>query len=198
MTNKGWHSRGYLPHFDAKGVVQHIVLHTRKALSNDFISSVGELESSEKLRRLDAALDASTTGSVFSDGRCAYILESQLRYFDGERYDLLAWCIMPNHVHVMLCCHSEATLGQIVRTWKVQATVAINALLGSKGSIFAPDYFDRFMRSGRQTARAIAYVENNPVASGLCVNPLDWQFSSAYNRAKSWHPKTENLPLSLY
>jgi putative transposase len=194
---KGWHSRGYLPHFDAKGVVQHIVLNTANALAPEFFESLSNLEPSEKRRRIDAALDASSRGRVFENTRFAFALETQLRHFDGVRYDLLAWCIMPNHFHVVLCCLGSATLGQIVRTWKVQTTVTINAILGATGPVFAPDYFDRFMRNGKQTERAIAYVEDNPVAAGLCLEPQEWRFSSAHYRASGWHPKTENLPLSL-
>jgi REP element-mobilizing transposase RayT len=198
IESKGWHSRGYLPHFDAKGVVQHIVLNTVNALTTEFFERLSSLEASEKRRRIDAALDASSRGRVFENTRCAFALETQLRHFDGVRYDLLAWCIMPNHVHVVLCCLGSTTLGQIIRTWKVQATITINAILGATGPIFARDYFDRFMRNGKQTERAIAYVESNPVAAGLCMEPADWRFSSAHFLASGWQPITKNLPLSLY
>jgi REP element-mobilizing transposase RayT len=198
MTHKGWHTRGYLPHFDAKSVVQHVVFHTRHALSDALVRELSTLDVSEKRRRFDAALDASKRGCVFEDQRCALLLEDQFHHFDGERYDLLAWCIMPNHVHVVLCCIDDIALGQIVRTWKVQATIAINALLGTKGPIFAPDYFDRFMRNGKQTERAIAYIENNPVAAGLCMYPSEWRYSSAHSRLEGGRPKTDSLPLSLY
>jgi putative DNA methylase len=198
MTSKGWHSRGYLPHFDAKGVVQHIVLHTRAALPVAILAEMANLEARERHRLLDAALDASLSGKVFGDARCALALEAQLLHFDGLRYDLLAWCIMPNHVHVVMCCLGQTSVGQIVRTWKVQSTAAINMIQGTKGPVFAADYFDRYMRDGQQTERTIAYVENNPVTAALCVHPADWRPSSAHHRAKNWHPRTENLPLSLY
>jgi putative transposase len=104
---------------------------------------------------------------------------------------------MPNHVHVVCCCFADVTLGQIVRSWKVQSTVSINRLCASQGAVFARDYFDRFMRNGSQTERAIAYVENNPVAAGLCESAEQWRYSSAWHRANGWEPRTENLPLSL-
>lgn len=195
---RGWHSRGYLPHYDANGIVQHVVLRTRDSLPSAFYGSISRLDPREKRKLIDEALDASTTGKVFEDARCSNVLERQLMHFDGDRYDLLAWCIMPNHVHVVCCCLGETSLGQIVRTWKVQTTVAINHLLGRRGPIFAPDYFDRFMRNGQQTERVIGYVENNPVAAGFCQEPADWPHSSARHRASGWYPKTENLPLSLY
>jgi REP element-mobilizing transposase RayT len=198
MKQKGWHSRGYLPHFDAEGVVQHVVLHTRNALTREFYDGVRDLEPTQKRKRFDEALDASDAGRIFGNPRCAHGLESQLLYFDGERYDLLAWCIMPNHVHVVMCCLNDISLGQIVRTWKVQTTATVNAMLGTKGPIFAPDYFGRFMRNGKQAERAIGYVENNPVTAGLCRDPAERPYSSAYSRSNSWNPKTDNLPSSLY
>jgi REP element-mobilizing transposase RayT len=104
---------------------------------------------------------------------------------------------MPNHVHIICSILGTHTLGQIVRSWKVLATSTINRKSGTRGAVFAKDYFDRFMRNGVQTESAITYVENNPVAAGLCVDPADWRYSSAWQRSHGWEPKTSNLPLSL-
>jgi putative transposase len=197
MENKGWHSRGYLPHFDAGGVVQHVVLNTKAALLSSFYDSLSDLDFAEKFEKVEAALDASASGNVFKNADCAAALERELIFFEGDHYDLLAWCIMPNHVHVVLCCLGNTSLGQIVRSWKVQSTIAINRLLCRKGSVFAKDYFDRFMRDGGQTERAIAYVENNPVAAGLCRHPSDWRYSSAWHRSRGWEPCKTNLPLTI-
>jgi REP element-mobilizing transposase RayT len=197
MKHKGWHSRGYLPHFDARGVVQHVVLCTKGALDQDSLSKLSQLSPAEKYEQVDAWLDASQSGAIFHDPRCAAALEEQCFYFDGQRYDLLAWCVMPNHAHVVMCCCGETSLGQIIRTWKVQTVRAIVACFGHKVDIFAKDYFDRFMRNGNQTLSTIAYVERNPVVAGLCDVPEDWRFSSAWHRARGWVPKTKNLPVTI-
>jgi REP element-mobilizing transposase RayT len=197
METKGWHSRGYLPHFDAPGVVQHIVLNTLHALKADQLVSLTKFEGAEKQKQFDRALDASDTGHVFKNPHCAAALERQLLFFDGARYDLLGWCIMPNHAHIVCCCLNGTQLGQIVRSWKVFATASINRILRTSGPVFAKDYYDRFMRDGAQTERAIAYVENNPVAAGLCDRVEAWRFSSAWHKTKGWRPRTNNLPLTI-
>jgi len=196
MTHKGWHNRGYLPHFDARALVQHIVLCTRTALELESLRLLASSPIEERPRLADAMLDRSQDGAVFRDPVYVAALEEQILFFDGIRYDALAWCIMPNHAHVVICCHSEISLGQIVRTWKNQTLRAATANPVRKAEIFAKDYFDRFMRNGLQTERTIAYVEQNPVTAGLCAASEDWRFSSAWHRSRGWTPRTENLPVS--
>ena len=102
--------------------------------------------------------------------------------FDGQRYRLLAWCVMPNHVHVVIEQIAGFTLGGIIKSWKMASTRAINASTAASGAVWASDYFDRYMRNEEQLERTIAYVENNPVSAGLCAAPADWTWSSARRR----------------
>ena len=197
MTNNGWHSRGYLPHFDAAGMVQHIVLCTANSVPIKALSVIKGETVSARRSRIDVALDQSQSGFVFNDQEAAYIMAHALKHFCGSRYDLLAWCVMPNHVHVVLVILPNHRLGQIVRSWKTFVTWEVNNRHKSEGSIFFKDYFDRYMRNGSQTERAIAYVENNPVVANLCNEPSLWRWSSAFERAKGWQPNVANLPLWL-
>lgn len=74
------------------------------------------------------------------------------------------------------------TLSQIVKSWKAFSAARISAMLGRSGRFWAPEYFDRYMRSEAHLLTTIQYVENNPVAAGLCAAPEDWPFSSATAR----------------
>ena len=56
--------------------------------------------------------------------------------------------------------------------------------MNSRGTFWMVDYYDRFIRDGRHLARAIAYVERNPVKAGLCREAQDWPFSSARLRKR--------------
>jgi putative transposase len=197
MKEKGWHNRGYIPHFDGAGLVQHIVLRTANSLPSEMLKLVATEDIDKRRSRIDRALDQSQTGKIFNDVACANVMVHGLRHFCGTRYDLLAWCVMPNHIHIVVLIYPDHNLGQVVRSWKTFVTSEINRLQKSSGPIFAKDYFDRFMRDGIQTERAIAYVENNPVAAGLCIEPQNWAWSSAFERAKGWEPNVENLPLWL-
>ena len=100
-------------------------------------------------------------------------------HFDGERYVLYAWCVMPNHVHAVIGPLQGYELGSILRSWKAFTAAKINALHGRSGRLWAADYFDRYMRTEEQYLSTIAYVEANPVAAGLCEAPEDWPYSSA-------------------
>jgi putative transposase len=193
MNNRlGWHNRGYLPHFDCYGAAQHVIFRTFASLDAASINNARTMSQDQARTWLDEKLDHSKTGRVFDDAKAASIMEETIRYFDGTRFDLLAWCIMPNHVHVLLVALEENRLGDIVRTWKMRAT---NQLSG--GKIFADDYYDRFIRNSKHMATTLAYIENNPVKAGLCRESEDWQWSSASKKSQGWRAKSDNCPLFL-
>jgi REP element-mobilizing transposase RayT len=86
---------------------------------------------------------------------------------------------MPNHVHVMFRPHS-AMVERIVQTWKRVSVRKINERLGRAGAVWARDYFDRAIRDEVHRAKARRYIRNNPVKAGLCREPADWRWSSAW------------------
>jgi putative transposase len=193
----GWHRRGYLPHFDANTLVQHVVFRTAASLNSDTLDAATRQGHSEGRRIIDQALDASQNGTLFEQADLADIMQAGILHFDGDRYDLQAWCIMPNHVHVLLVTAPKVLLGQIVKTWKSQATREINACLKSSGPIFARDYFDRYIRNSLQMKRAIGYIEENPIKAGLCLNVDEWQWSSAQAKRSGWSPCHARMPLFI-
>jgi putative transposase len=100
----------------------------------------------------------------------------------GERvrpsYDLHAWVVMPNHVHVVLKPHEK--LPEILRWVKTATAVRANSIAGRKGRPFwQREYFDRWIRTDKELASVIAYVEANPVKAGFVISPGDWPWSSA-------------------
>ncbi len=129
----------------------------------------------------DGALDASDRGRILI-GACADAVAEILRYGDGDRYALHAWCVMPNHVHVLVQKHQQATLRGIVQVWKSLSARAINRAQGGVGRVWQPNYFDRYIRDDPHYAVTIAYIENNPVAAGLVADAGDWRWSSAWRQ----------------
>jgi REP element-mobilizing transposase RayT len=109
-------------------------------------------------------------------------VQASLLHDDGEKYALAAWCVMPTHVHVLAELSFGASLASIVQSWKSASSHAINKRENRRGSLWRREYFDRYMRSEDQFVKAVAYIEANPVAAGLCDAPEQWAFSSA-----SWH-----------
>ncbi len=161
MNVTGWRSRGYLPHCDAAGLIQHIVFGLSDA-GQDF----------------DALGGASLMGAPAIAG----IVETALLHFDSDRYRLLAWCVMPNHVHVLMEQVEGHSLAAVIHTWKSYTANQINKTLQRRGAVWAREYFDRFMRNEAQLGATIEYIENNPVAAGLVARAREWRWSSAARR----------------
>lgn len=166
MGTKGWHQRGYLPHYDGYDITQHVVFRLFDSIPPN------EHEG-------DDVLDRHLGTAFMRDAACARVVAEALLYSDGERYTLQAWCVMPNHVHALVATKAETELGQIVHAWKRFTTRRINQHMGRSGTVWAKDYFDRFVRDERHFETTKSYIERNPVSAGLCDTPDAWPFSSA-------------------
>jgi REP element-mobilizing transposase RayT len=108
-------------------------------------------------------------------------VEDNFREFSGQsasRYELRAWVIMPNHVHVLFKV-GMTPMSEIVGAWKTHTGRLANKLLGKRGAFWATDYFDTYMRDPEHERKTVRYIENNPTKSKLVVDPKDWAWSSA-------------------
>jgi REP element-mobilizing transposase RayT len=173
-------SRGYLPHFDGPNLVQHIVFRLADSLPAQTARDIAGAQRRDRVLAVDAALDSGYGRRDLARSSVAALVQTALLAFDGERYVLIAWCVMPNHVHVLLAIKLGLTLDRIVHSWKSYTAKEANRVLGRVGRFWAPEYFDRFMRDDEHLARTAAYIEGNPVKAGLCESVGDWQFSSAW------------------
>jgi len=145
-----------------------------------------ELESSprteaerERRCRIEAYLDAGHGACWLHDSRVASMVQQAIRYFDGSRYRLHAWCVMPNHVHVVFDQWSGHSISTVLWSWKSWTAKQANTLLDRSGPFWQREYHDRFIRDAAHLANAIRYVEQNPVQAGLATRPADWPWSSA-------------------
>jgi len=178
---RGWYSRGYLPHFDSPERIQHIVFRTADSLPPHLRPDMQDVRRFSET--LDGLLDTGAGACPLAVNSAATTVEKALLHFDGERYRLLSWCVMPNHVHALLEQIEGARLAEIVKSWKAFTAAQINKETGAAGRFWARDYFDRFMRDEAHLAQTVAYIENNPVKAGLCHEPAQWRFSSARHRS---------------
>jgi putative transposase len=88
--------------------------------------------------------------------------ESGLRFFDGKRYAMDAFVIMPNHVHVLILPHEGWTLSRIISTWKKNSAREINGRLGQEGALWQKESYDHIVRDLEQLEAFRRYVANNP------------------------------------
>ncbi|HTE36063.1 MAG TPA: transposase [Reyranella sp.] len=178
MTDpKGWRSRGYLPHFDSPETIQFITFRLADSLPQTDLEAMRHRE--DDVHRIDRELDVGVGACWLGRPEIASLVEHALLHFDEERYRLLAWCLMPNHVHVIVEVLQGHSLSDIVRSWKSFTAHRANASLGRTGSFWHADYFDRYMRNEEHLLQTIGYVEQNPVKAGLVRQSRDWDWSSA-------------------
>jgi REP element-mobilizing transposase RayT len=186
----GWHSRGYLPHFDVAGMTQTMTFRLFDSLPQVVLEEwrvelahLPEQEGDrERRKRIDAYLDQGYGSCCLREDRLAKIVQDALWHFDGVRYALHAWVVMPNHVHTLFTPLAGWELSQIAHTWKSFTANQCNQALQRHGEFWQAEPFDRYIRDEKHYANAVHYVENNPVKAGLCVQPEEWLWSSAHFR----------------
>jgi putative transposase len=205
----GWHERGYLPHCDFPGLVQFVTFRLADSMP---ASRRGEWEhllkiedDREKRTKLEEYLDRGVGECHLHDPRIAQIAEEAMLHFHNELYELLAWCVMPNHVHVLVHVW-QVPLWKTVQSWKHFIQTRTNRLLAERrlparrgGEMnrnepcrrpalqWKREYWDTFMRDEAQEKKAMRYIENNPVKARVCHEDRAWPFSSARFRDEFNH-----------
>ena len=101
------------------------------------------------------------------------IVEASLRHFDGERYSLEAFVVMPNHVHVLAGIPGRGAMQKLCRSWKNFTGMQINKTLGRNGQFWQWESFDHLVRSPASLEKFKAYIVNNPLKARL--NPEEYR-----------------------
>ena len=118
---RGWHQRGYLPHFDAPGVTQFVTFQLYDSFpvrrNPEFESILNENDLSIKRRKLEAWLDRGNGECWLRQAPIAEIIEAILLQRHAKEYQLDGWTIMPNHVHVVVEVW-DLPLTKLINRWK--------------------------------------------------------------------------------
>jgi REP element-mobilizing transposase RayT len=147
-----------------------------RSLSDVEISRLRELHS----ERIEAYLDAGHGACWMGNSQVAELVADALRHFDGQRYRLYAWCIMPNHVHILIEPLIPHQLSKILHSWKSFTATAANRLLHRSGDFWQPESYDHLIRDERDFAHAIDYIVDNPLKAGLKDWPWVWRGTVAW------------------
>jgi type I restriction enzyme R subunit/putative DNA methylase len=189
---KEWYSRGYLPHRDAKQLLQAVTFRLADSLPQEKLTQLEaellELPENQRATRrrekIEHWLDAGMGCCALRHPKLAEQMRDSLQHFDGQRYRLIAWCIMPNHVHVLL--ETLTPLAKIVQGWKsITARWALTHneefQLGipDPKHLWMREYWDRFIRNDTHLENVVLYIHQNPVKAGLCQRAEEWPWSSA-------------------
>ncbi len=124
----------------------------------------------------------------------AEIVTNALRHFDGDRYELNAFVVMPSHFHWVfrplerwveslgVDADRRTPRERIMQSVKRFAANQCNQLLGQTGRFWQGESYDHWVRDEDELERIIDYVELNPVKGRLAVTRESYEYSSAFHR----------------
>jgi hypothetical protein len=170
------HNRGRLPHWEKDAGLYFLTFHLADSLPKSVLKKIAERhqilgavkgkgarllpEQKELLegyshRRIEEYFDRCSGSCALADPRIGGSMATALRFWHGTRYRLLAWCIMPNHVHVVARLFPGQELGAVMKSWKLHAARAANQTLGRSGRFWQREYYDHLVRSQEELDHAI-------------------------------------------
>lgn len=191
--NETFSSRGFLPTLNLDDTFQFVTFRLCDAIPVSIIKLVLELTNKfpedekirEKFKQYEKYLNKGYGKCILKKYKVACIVKDSLYYFDNKRYDLTAWVIMPNHVHILIKVYKGESISKIMQSLKAHSARNINRTLGTTGEIWMREYYDRYIRSGEHLDYCMNYIHDNPIKAGLCKRVEDWEFSSAYVAKKA-------------
>jgi REP element-mobilizing transposase RayT len=180
-----WRENGYLPHRDGPGLVQFITFRLAdafpEALRTEWQALLQIEDDRKRQIQLQRYLDLGRGECALRRAEIAAVVESSLLYWHDTKHEMLAWVIMPNHVH-LLCKIRDVPMSILLDAWKGYTAKAANRLLGRTGQFWQEGYWDTFMRNTDHELRSRCYIENNPVRARLTAQAKNWKWSSARYR----------------
>jgi putative DNA methylase len=188
------HSRGYLPHFDVYESTQFVTFRLADSMPQNLLKEwKAELENNQITdvdlrKRIEQYLDSGYGSCALRDRRIANLLRETLLKWNGERYELIAWVIMPNHVHILIRLLGKNLLSAIMHSIKSYTAHESNKILARTGRFWSVESFDRYIRNADHFRNTIRYIENDPVKAGLCKAPEGWEYSSAFHGRNAGDP----------
>ncbi|HLY32448.1 MAG TPA: AAA domain-containing protein, partial [Ktedonobacterales bacterium] len=178
--------RGYLPHLERSEATYFVTFHLADSLPRHVLR-IYESEHQIALKRqrkgdsdqtaitinaqyserIEKYLDAGAGACALAEPEIATLVADTLRHFDGVRYRLHCWCVMPNHVHVVVQPLEGHALSDILHSWKTFTAREANRLLGTIGVFWRREYYDHLIRDEADYQRIIQYVLDNPLKANL-------------------------------
>ena len=179
-------SGGDLPHWEQGSVWYFVTFRLADALPRSVVENLKEQrelwkkthdinhlsrEDLKEYRRLfteryETLLNAGNGSCVLRDPSVANLVEDALHHFEGERYALDEYVIMPNHVHVLVKPLNGHKLKNIMHSWKSFTANQINQRLGKTGQCWQHESYDHIVRHDRAMEAIRCYIRENPKVAG--------------------------------
>jgi putative DNA methylase len=226
-------TRRNLPHWYVPGAIHFVTFRLEGSLPKTVLDQLREERARERrmlgerepppagrerlnkkwFARFDAQLDRGQGPLFLTQPAVAALVRRSLYFLHGERYHLLAYCIMPNHVHTLFQPLDEevgtaadlqdaeekddslSPLAKTMHSLKSYTAHRINELLGRSGTFWQGESYDHWVRDEDELGRIIDYIAANPVKARLVQRPHEWYFCSAHDR--HLHDGSEHTWLDL-
>ncbi|MBL9177953.1 MAG: transposase [Verrucomicrobiaceae bacterium] len=118
-------------------------------------------------RALEKELDACHGGCVLRDPAISRLVADALHHFDGARYSLGDYVVMPNHVHLLVGGLPRQAMLKQVESWKKWTAIQINKALSHSGRFWQDESFDHLVRNDASFQKFRAYIAQNPVTARI-------------------------------
>ena len=206
MSEPKTYYRRHLPHYQPLEGEYHVVFRLTGSLPAEVIERLrverdierkraatltnAARDRPEKLRlntayftKFDKLLDRASPGRRWlADKRVAALVTEAIHYRDKKQYDLYAFTVMPNHVHIVFATVRRAdcptyTVTQILQKLKWNTALKANRILNRWGAFWQDESYDHVIRTDEELERTIWYVLNNPVQAGLVRSWEEWPWT---------------------
>jgi menaquinone-specific isochorismate synthase/putative DNA methylase len=160
------HQRRRLPHWHARSGLYLLTFRLADSLPAAVLERM-KPDPAQRRIEIEEALDLGYGQAHLARPEAVNIVRGALEFFDRERYSLVCWTVMSNHVHVIFGLRGEHTIDSVVASWKRYTAREINELLGRRGRLWQEEYFETLIRSAQHLTTATEYVLANPAKAGL-------------------------------
>jgi len=204
--------RRNLPHIHLDGCPLFITFRLADTLPANIISDLKAQREQQTQASMDAQseikeqnfihydewLDKCTSGPRWPENEEVVLtVNKKILEMSNNRYRLFAYCIMSNHVHLLIenlvretAVHqgksSNYPITETLRLLKGSTARYCNQILGRSGQFWHHESYDHIVRSEKELEKTIRYIINNPVKAGLVQNWKDWKYSYVNPELGEW------------
>ena len=159
------------------------VWQSRFAARGDEMSDDANLEwikfQRSRLLKLESLADEGHGECLLKDTSLRDIVTAALHHFETVRCEMLAFAIMPNHVHALCRPVGEHRIESVAGSWKRHSAERINKALGRRGRVWQQETFDRIIRDPEHYRRVVRYIAENPIKAKIPKNEASVWFCQA-------------------
>ena len=181
--------RRNLPHWRQEGATYFLTYRLADALPREALSRLTALKrdrkpeteedweqlSKEVAKEEEHWLDQGSGECLLRNPEISAVVEEKFRSFDGTRYQLGAFVVMPNHVHVLVRPFPGHPLDRITKAWKGVSARAINSMVSRKAqTLWQDESYDAIVRDEEHLFRIVRYIGNNPAKAKLSSGFVRW------------------------